>query len=74
MNVSQIPISSMTMWLLFLAIGCQPVQRDTITLGKEELRDKIKGAWAVQTIGVTFGSPIEFKYNGTMVQDYQRIS
>ena len=45
----------------------------TITLSKEVLKDKIKGAWAAQTIGVTFGLPIEFQYNSTMVQDNQKI-
>jgi hypothetical protein len=44
-----------------------------LTISKEVLRDKIKGAWAAQTIGVTFGAPIEFKYNSTMVQDNQKI-
>ena len=37
------------------------------------LKDKIKGAWAAQVIGVTFGTPVEFQYNGTMIQDYQEI-
>jgi hypothetical protein len=45
----------------------------TISLSKDVLKDKIKGAWAAQTIGVTFGAPIEFKYNSTMVQDNQKI-
>ena len=37
------------------------------------LKDKIKGAWVAQTIGVTFGAPVEFKYNSTMIQDYQKL-
>lgn len=37
------------------------------------LKDKIKGGWAGQTIGVTFGGPTEFRYNGTFIQDYQTI-
>ncbi|MBE7177656.1 MAG: ADP-ribosylglycohydrolase family protein [Mucilaginibacter polytrichastri] len=37
------------------------------------LKDKIKGGWAGQTIGVTFGGPTEFRYNGTFIQDYQSI-
>ncbi len=45
----------------------------TIKLSKEQLLDKIKGGWAGQTIGVTYGGPTEFKYNGTMIQDYQPI-
>jgi len=60
--------------LLFIVItSCQPKQPQSITITKSELRDKIKGAWAAQTIGCTFGAPIEFRYNGTMVQDYQKI-
>lgn len=45
----------------------------SVTLSKEVLQDKIKGAWAAQTIGVTFGRPAEFKYNSTMIPDYQRL-
>lgn len=41
-----------------------------ITLSKEKLLDKIKGGWAGQTIGCSYGGPTEFKYNGTMIQDY----
>jgi hypothetical protein len=45
----------------------------SIVLSKELLKDKIKGAWAAQTIGVTFGLPAEFKYNTTMIQDNQKL-
>lgn len=48
------------------------VSKDLI-LSKEALKDKIKGGWAGQTIGVAFGGPTEFKFNGTMIQDYQPI-
>ncbi len=41
-----------------------------ITLSKDVLLDKIKGGWAGQTIGCTYGGPTEFKFNGTMIQDY----
>jgi ADP-ribosylglycohydrolase len=44
-----------------------------ISLTKSQLKDKIMGGWAGQTIGVTFGGPVEFKYNGTMINDYQKI-
>jgi len=40
-----------------------------VTLSKETLQDKIKGGWAAQTIGVTFGGPVEFVYMGRMVPD-----
>ncbi len=44
-----------------------------VTLSKDQLLDKIKGGWAGKTIGCTYGGPIEFNYNGTMVQDYVPI-
>lgn len=43
-------------------------------MSKAELLNKIKGGWAGQTIGVTFGGPTEFKYNGTFIQDYQPLA
>ncbi|MDG3581153.1 ADP-ribosylglycohydrolase family protein [Galbibacter pacificus] len=44
-----------------------------ITLTKQELKNKIKGGWAGQTIGVTYGGPAEFRFNGTMIQDYVQL-
>jgi hypothetical protein len=44
-----------------------------VTMTVEKLKDKIKGGWAGQTIGVTYGGPTEFKYNGTFIQEYQPI-
>lgn len=43
------------------------------TINKDNLKDKIMGGWAGQTIGVTFGGPYEFRYNGTFIQDYQPL-
>ncbi len=48
-------------------------QNKTITFTKHQLQDRIKGGWAGQTIGVTFGGPMEFRYLGTMIQEYQKI-
>ena len=45
----------------------------TFTITKAQLQDKINGGWAGQTIGVTFGGPYEFRYNGTFIQDYQPL-
>ncbi|WP_128548073.1 ADP-ribosylglycohydrolase family protein [Larkinella soli] len=44
-----------------------------VTMTKAVLQDKIKGGWAGQVIGCTFGGPTEFKFNGTMMNDYQPI-
>lgn len=43
---------------------------DEIVLTKDVLLDKVKGGWAGKTIGCTYGGPVEFLYNGTMIQDY----
>ena len=70
------------MLLTTLATGCAQIKNTatgssksskTIMLTKEELKDKIKGGWAGQTIGVTFGGPTEFRFQGTFIQDYQPI-
>ena len=36
------------------------------TMSKEVLKDKIRGAWAGQVIGCTYGGPTEFKYATTI--------
>ena len=51
-----------------LFAGCEEKQK-IFALSKETLMDKIKGGWAAQTIGVTFGGPTEFKYNGCFIPD-----
>lgn len=43
------------------------------TLTQEQLKDKIKGGWAGQTIGVVYGAPVEFKYQGSIIDEYQII-
>lgn len=45
----------------------------TITISQSKIRDKIRGGWAGQTIGVTFGGPYEFRFNGTFIQEYQPL-
>ncbi len=51
----------------------EEVQPEHITLSKDVLFDKIRGGWAGQTIGCTYGGPTEFKFKGTMIQDYQQM-
>ncbi|MGE7773971.1 ADP-ribosylglycohydrolase family protein [Chitinophaga sp. NPDC101104] len=38
-------------------------------LSRATLQDKIRGGWAGQTIGCTYGGHFEFRYNGIMVPD-----
>ena len=64
--------------LAFAPVSCtqqastskNPVLPEKATITRDRLMDKIKGGWAGQTIGCTYGGPTEFRYNGTMIQDY----
>lgn len=58
--------------LIPLLIGCGGKQK-SVTLSKEVLMDKIKGGWAGQTFGCTFGGPTEFRYNGRIIEDSVEI-
>lgn len=66
-------------FILLLVIFCScnstssDVERKYLHLSKADLENKIKGGWAGQTIGVTFGGVTEFKFNGTFIQDYQPL-
>jgi hypothetical protein len=65
------------LYFLFFCADAQEkqmvVSSGELVISKEVLQDKIKGGWAGQTIGVTFGGPTEFQFCGTMIQDYQPI-
>lgn len=64
------------MVISFIVLLCATnmfAQTKTITISKEVLKDKIMGGWAGQTIGVTFGGPYEFRFNGTFIGDYQQL-
>ena len=67
---------------LFLTICNYPLEMSTVgnlgipaqvTISKAKLMSKIKVGWAGQTIGYIYGYPTEFKFNGTMIQDYVPI-
>ncbi len=68
--------------IIFLSTGIQScINRSegyshlpgVVTLTPEELMDRIRGGWAGQTIGVVYGAPVEFKYQGSLIPDYQII-
>jgi len=53
-----------------LLTGCgNASDQGLAVLSKEVLMDKIKGAWAAQTIGVTYGGPTEFHYLKKRIPD-----
>ena len=59
-----------TVAVALLVCGCETkkapkeMHPSEVTLSKETLMDKIKGGWAGQTIGCTYGGPTEFVYSG----------
>src|SRR5947207_15605336 len=59
--------------LMLLWLPANAQSNKIITISKQQLKDKIKGGWAGQTIGVTFGGPYEFRFDGTFIQDYQPL-
>ncbi|HAZ01616.1 MAG: hypothetical protein A2W90_07285 [Bacteroidetes bacterium GWF2_42_66] len=64
------------LWISFSCSEQKPKNSlfpETFKLSKTILADKIKGGWAGQTIGCTYGGPVEFLFNGTMIQDYTPI-
>lgn len=72
-------LSITILMLIFAFASCgsansKSVVPESYTISKEVLLDKIKGGWAGQTIGCTYGGPTEFRYNGTMIQEYIPIN
>jgi len=59
--------------LLVIFVSCTQQQKSKTdlktSLTTAELQDKIKGGWAGQVIGCTYGGPTEFQYLGRMVDD-----
>ena len=53
--------------ILMLCLSNVQGQLNFFDISKDVLQDKIKGGWAGQTIGVAFGGPMEFCYNGTFI-------
>ena len=68
-------LSVIVLPLIFLACNPKQVENNDayITISREVLLDKIKGAWAAQTIGVTYGGPTEFRYNKRIIPDSIQI-
>ncbi len=63
-------------WLtLMVALSCNTniSEKEEATISKSDLLDKIKGGWAGQVIGCTYGGPTEFGWNGTMIDDHISI-
>jgi ADP-ribosylglycohydrolase len=68
------PMKKMSFLILFfIVVKFVCAQQKPVVFTKDKLKDKIKGGWAGQTIGVTFGGPYEFRFQGTFIGDYQAL-
>ncbi|NTV80827.1 MAG: ADP-ribosylglycohydrolase family protein, partial [Candidatus Aminicenantes bacterium] len=73
-------IGSAALAAVLTAPACRPAPKAEAAPGfrteiaRAELLDKIKGGWAGQVIGCTFGGPTEFRFPGAMIPDYQPIA
>lgn len=56
-------------FVIFFAIGRSLSAADSKTITLDEFRDKLKGGFVGQMVGVTYGAPFEFQYDGTMVPE-----
>lgn len=59
--------------LLAASMSAQIQYGKQVCLRKNVLLDKIKGGWAGQTIGCTYGGPTEFKYKGGIIPETEPI-
>lgn len=59
--------------IICTCFSCAMQSDDKLSMKRDVLFDKILGGWAAKTIGCTYGGPVEFMQNGTMIQDYTPI-
>nr|HPF52490.1 ADP-ribosylglycohydrolase family protein [Draconibacterium sp.] len=65
-------MKTISVFLLFIVLlSCKSTYKneESFPISKSELQDKIKGGWAGQVIGCTYGGPTEFRYLGKMISD-----
>lgn len=58
-----------TLSLLMLSLSCESPSQKYLTISEDILRDKIAGGWAGKMVGVSYGAPSEFVYNGRINED-----
>jgi len=67
--------TALVIFIMSLGLSCtseKTAYRDgeKVSISRIVLQDKVKGGWAGQTIGVTYGAHTEFHYRGSIIQDY----
>ncbi len=55
--------------ILFSSICLQTATAEQVSISLAELTDKVRGGWAGQMIGVSYGAPTEFRYLNRMIPE-----
>jgi hypothetical protein len=55
--------------IALVCMGAGGSNRSYRSLSLGEFEDKVRGGWAGQMIGVSFGAPTEFRYNGRIIEE-----
>lgn len=71
-NIIKLSIVSCILITIF-SCNAKENKLSEVTISPKDLMDKIKGGWAGQVIGCTYGGPTEFQWNGTMIGDHVPI-
>lgn len=58
---------------IFILLFASCTGRGIVKMSRSELDDKIRGGWAGQAIGCTYGGPTEFRWRGTVIPDEEVI-
>lgn len=53
--------------ILLYAVAIAAFAQSTVRIPMAELRDRIRGGWAGQMIGVSYGAPTEFRFNEVII-------
>jgi hypothetical protein len=74
MKHSIVLLSALPLFFASLLNDASAISYDkSFVIKRSVLQDKIKGGWAGQTIGCTYGGPTEFKYKGGIINEQEPI-
>ena len=54
---------------MLVLVLCSCTGQGVVRMSRAQFDDKIRGGWAGQAIGCTYGGPTEFRYRGTVIDD-----
>lgn len=63
--------SALNLFLLSLTLGACSQPSGLTEISMSDLENKVRGGWAGQMIGVSYGAPTEFRYQGRIIPDDQ---